>query len=128
MASDPFPQDRRTGLPDGQRRLETQLYLTRSDKHGGGVGLIFLIFPWRPGERGGRCNGLKNMCCLGRPAPREPPKSAGNEVPGPPDIVEQAQEILGFRNRGGGPVDHPQGVQGRTLIFNIKYLTKASHI
>ncbi len=33
-----------------------------------------------------------------------------------------------FRSRGGGPVGHPQGVQGKTLIFDIKYLPQASHI
>ncbi len=31
--------------------------------------------------RGGRFKGLKNMCFLRRPGPREPPKSAGNGGP-----------------------------------------------
>ena len=32
-------------------------------------------------------------------------------APGPPDIVGLSWEIIGFRNRGGGPAGHPQGVQ-----------------
>ena len=49
-------------------------------------------------------------------------------APGPPDIVGLSLEIIGFRNWGGGPVGHPQGAQVKTLIFNIKYLPKVSHV
>ncbi len=49
-------------------------------------------------------------------------------APGPPDIGGLSEEIIGFRNRGGGPVGHPQGVQGKTQIYNIKYLAKANHV
>ncbi len=69
---------------------------------------------------GGRFKGLKNMCLLSRPGPREPPKPAGSG--GPTFIFGLSWEIIGFRNRGGGPVGHPQGVQVKTLILNIKCL------
>jgi hypothetical protein len=48
-------------------------------------------------------------------------------APGPPDIVGGSSEIIGFRNRGGGPVGHPQDVQVETLILNMKCLPKGHH-
>ncbi len=55
----------------------------------------------------------------------EPPKSGGTGgPPGPPDIDGLPLEIIGFRERGGGPVGHPQGVQVRPLIRNQKMLPK----
>jgi hypothetical protein len=45
-------------------------------------------------------------------------------APGPPDIVGASSEIIGFRNRGAGPVGHPQGVQVKPRILNIKCLPK----
>ncbi len=62
-----------------------------------------------------------------RPDPRNPQNRTGKAATDPADIVEQPQEIVDFQSRGGGPVGHPQGVQSKTLIFNIKYLPKASH-
>ncbi len=41
-------------------------------------------------------------------------------APGPPDIVGLSSEIVGFRNRGGGPVGHPQGVQVKTIYSQYK--------
>ncbi len=34
----------------------------------------------------------------------DPPQSAGNGGPNPPDIMEQFEEIVGFRGRSGEPV------------------------
>ena len=48
-------------------------------------------------------------------------------APGPPDIFGLSSEIIGFRNRGWGPVGRPQGVQVKTLILNIKCLPKGHH-
>ncbi len=48
-------------------------------------------------------------------------------APGPPDILGLSSEIIGFRNRGGGPVGHPHGVQVKTLILNVKCLPKGHH-
>ncbi len=48
-------------------------------------------------------------------------------APGPPDIVGLSKEIIGFPNRGGGPVGHPQGVQVDTLILNRKSFPKGHH-
>ncbi len=62
------------------------------------------------------------------PDPRNPPNRPGKAAPDPSDIVEQPNEIVDFRSRGVGPVGHPQGVQGKTLIFNMKYLPKASRV
>jgi hypothetical protein len=62
------------------------------------------------------------------PDPRNPQNRPGTAAPDPPDIVEQSSEIFDFRSRGGGPVGHPQGVQSKTLILNIKYHPKASHV
>ena len=41
-------------------------------------------------------------------------------APGPPKIVGLSYEIIGFQNRGGGPVGRPEGVQFEALILNIK--------
>ncbi len=66
------------------------------------------------------------MCNPG-PDPQNPPNRPGMAAVDPPDIVERPQEIVDVRSRGGGPVGHPQGVQGKVLIFNFKYLPNASH-
>ncbi len=50
------------------------------------------------------------------PGHRYPSNRPGKAAPDPPDIVEESQEIVDFQSRGGGPVGHPQGVQGKTLI------------
>ena len=49
-------------------------------------------------------------------------------APGPPDILGLSWEIIGFRNRGGGQVGRPQGVQVKMLILNIKRLPKYHHV
>ncbi len=49
-------------------------------------------------------------------------------LPGQPDIVGMSSEIIGFRNRGGGPVGLPQDVQVRTFFFNIKCLPEGHHV
>ncbi len=77
--------------------------------------------------RGGRFKGLTNMYFSGRSGPREPPKSAGNGGPGPPDILGLSSEILVFEIGMGGSVGHPQGVQVKTLTLNIKCLPKGHH-
>ena len=45
-------------------------------------------------------------------------------APGPPDIVGLSWEIIVFRNWGGGPVGHPQGVQVKNANFQYKMLPK----
>ena len=45
------------------------------------------------------------------PGPGNPQNRPEMWAPGPPDIVGLSWEIIGFRNRGGGPAGHPQGVQ-----------------
>ncbi len=52
------------------------------------------------------------------------PKISRKWGPRTPNVVGQPSEIIGFRNRGGGPVGHPQGVQVKTLIINIKCFPK----
>ncbi len=69
-----------------------------------------------------------NIRVLSRPGPREPQKSAGNGALGPPDILGLSLEIIGFRNRGGGPVGNPQGAQVKTLTLTRKCLTKDHHV
>ncbi len=71
---------------------------------------------------------ITNILFKFRPDHRNPQNWPGKAAPDPPAIVEQPSEIVGFRSVGvGGPVGHPQGVQGKTLIFNIKYFPKTSH-
>ncbi len=53
-------------------------------------------------------------------APEPPQNQPEMGAPGPPDIVGLSQEIIGYRHRGGAPVGHPQGVQVKTLILNMK--------
>ncbi len=62
------------------------------------------------------------------PGPGNPQIRPEMGAPGPPDILGLSSEIIGSRNLGGGPVGHPQGAQDKTLIFNIKYLPKVSHV
>ncbi len=71
---------------------------------------------------------LKNIFSIPARPPRNRPNRPGTAAPDPPDNVGWSSEIIDFRSQGGGPVGHPQGVQGKTLIFNIKYLPKASHV
>jgi hypothetical protein len=61
----------------------------------------------------------KTICVFFRPA----------RTPGTPKIGRRwgPRAIIGFRNRGGGPVGHPQGVQVKTLIINIECLPKSHH-
>ncbi len=69
------------------------------------------------------------MYFLGRPGPQEPPIIRPEMgAPGSPDIVGLSSEIIGFRNRDGGPVGHPQGVQVKTLILNLKCLQKGHQV
>ncbi len=56
---------------------------------------------------------LKSVFSSG-PDPRNRPTRPEKAAPDPSDIVEQPQEIVDFRSSGGGPVGHPQGVQGKT--------------
>ncbi len=60
--------------------------------------------------------------------PLNPQVRPGKLAPDLPNIVEQLQELVDFQSRGGGPVGHPQGVQGNTLIFNMKHIPKASNV
>ncbi len=64
------------------------------------------------------------MYCLSRPGPRNPQNRPEMKVPGPPDIVGLSSESIGFRNRVGGPVGHPQGFQVKTFFLNMKCLPK----
>ncbi len=43
----------------------------------------------------------------------------------PPDIVEERQEIVDFRSRGGGPVGHTQGVQGVQAVLKGEITIKS---
>ncbi len=60
--------------------------------------------------------------------PGNPPNRPEMGAPGRPDIVGLSSEIVGFRNLGGGPVGHPQGVQLKTLILIIKCFTNGHHV
>ena len=62
------------------------------------------------------------------PDPRDPPNRPGRASPGSQDIVEKPLGIIDFQSRGGGLAGHPEGVQGKTLILNIEYHPKASHV
>jgi hypothetical protein len=62
------------------------------------------------------------------PDPGNPQNRPEVGAPGPPDILGLSKEIVGFRNRGGGPAGHPQGVQVKTLIPNIKCLPEGRHV
>ena len=70
-----------------------------------------------------------NKYVLFKPArtPGTPEIRPEMEATGPLDIVGLSSEIIGFRNRGGGPVGHPQCVQIKTLTLNIKCLPKGHH-
>ncbi len=77
--------------------------------------------------RGGRFKGLKIMCFQAGPDSGNLQNRPEMGAPGPPDIVGLSWEIVGFRDRGGGPVGHPQGIQVKTLILNIKCLPEGHH-
>ncbi len=51
--------------------------------------------------------GLKICVFYAGPDPGNPPNRPEMGAPGRPDIVGLSSEIIGFRNRGGGPVGHP---------------------
>ena len=44
----------------------------------------------------------------------------------PQNMVERSSEIIGFRNRGGGPIGHSWGVQVKTRIADLKCLPKCN--
>ncbi len=47
------------------------------------------------------------------PDPRNPPNRPGKAAPGPQNIVEHPMKSLIFEAGVGGPVGHPQGIQGK---------------
>ncbi len=80
--------------------------------------------------RNGRFDVLKNMCFLCMPA-RTPGtlKISRKWEPRAPNISSNGpRKSLVFEVRVGGPVGHPQGVQVKTLIFNIKCPPKSHHV
>ncbi len=52
--------------------------------------------------------------------PHKAPESAGDGGRGPPQISSDRLRSLDFEMWVEGPVGHPQGVQIKTFIFNIK--------
>ena len=62
--------------------------------------------PWWPFQRA-----KKDVCLKPARTPGTPKIARKWGALGPPDIVGLSWEIIGFRNRGGGPAGHPQGVQ-----------------
>ncbi len=78
--------------------------------------------------RGGRFKGQRNLCFLGRPGPRGAQTRPEMKAPGPQDIVGVSEEVIGFRNRGGGPVGHPQGVQCLFSIQNASQMTTTNGV
>jgi hypothetical protein len=75
--------------------------------------------------RGGRFKGPINMCFKTTRTPGTPQIGRKWGPRALPDAVGLSWEIIGFRNRGGGRVGCPQGVQVNTLILNVKCFPKS---
>ena len=60
-----------------------------------------VTYPWWPFQK------AKTYVFWAGPDTGNHPNRPGMGAPGAPDIVGLPSEIIGFRNRGGGPVGHP---------------------